>query len=142
MAEKKILVPDASVIIKWFNSEPLREKALAIRKSFLTGRISLVIPSLLLYELANGLRYNPKFGIEETRSAVNTILEMKIPYEPFEGELVKEAVGTAYRFGITLYDASYVALAFLQGGVHYTADEKVVGKLSSDQVRHLSEFES
>ena len=39
MAEEKILVLDASVAVKWFNPEPLRDKALEIRESFVKGEI-------------------------------------------------------------------------------------------------------
>ena len=56
MAEEKILVLDASVAVKWFNPEPLRDKALEIRESFVEGKIQLEAPSLLPYELGNALR--------------------------------------------------------------------------------------
>ena len=73
MAEEKILVVDASVAVKWFNPEPFRDKALKIRESFVEGKIQLEAPALLLYELGNVLRYNPKFGIEEVEASVRAM---------------------------------------------------------------------
>ena len=52
------LVPDTSVIIKWFRQgEILAGEALAVRAAYLEGRIQLSVPSLVAYELANVLRY-------------------------------------------------------------------------------------
>jgi len=65
MAPNKILILDASVAVKWFNPEPLRKESLTIRKMFLEGEVDLEAPSLLYYEVANALRYNPLFGIED-----------------------------------------------------------------------------
>ena len=48
----------------------------------------------------------------------------------------------AQRFGITVYDAAYVALAAIRNATLYTADKEVVMKVSSENVKHLSEVKS
>ena len=141
MAKEKILVLDASVAVKWFNPEPLREKALEIRKSFVEGNIQLEAPSLLPYELGNALRYNPKFGIEEVEVSVRAMDDLQMTLHEFRGALADDAVETAYRLGITLYDAAYVALASLRGGVLYSADDELVRRASRENILHLSEYE-
>ncbi|MEM0329245.1 MAG: type II toxin-antitoxin system VapC family toxin [Nitrososphaerota archaeon] len=140
MEEEKILVLDASVAVKWFNVEPLREKALIIRDKYVNGEIELIAPDLLYYEVANALRYNPRFGIEEVKSALKALEDLSIITYDFEGELREKAVELAYRFGITIYDAAYVALAVIRDASLYTANKEVVVKAQLTNVKYLSEI--
>jgi len=140
--EETLLILDASVAVKWFTMEPLRDKALIIRDKYVNGELDLEAPSLLYYEVANALRYNPRFGIEEVRSAVRALEDLAITIYDFKGELASRAVELAYRFGITVYDAAYVALAAIRNATLYTADKEVVMKVSSENVKHLSEVKA
>jgi len=140
MAEKKILVLDASVAVKWFTLEPLRDKALAIRNLYLDGKVELEAPSLLLYEVSNALRYNPSFGIEDLKAVLSSLNDLQLTLHDLKEELAYKAAQVAYNFGITFYDACYVALAELRGGTLYTTDLKVVEDVSAEYVKHLSEF--
>jgi len=140
MEEEKILVLDASVAVKWFNVEPLREKALIIRDRYVNGEIELIAPDLLYYEVANALRYNTRFGIEEVKSALKALEDLSIITYDFEGELREKAVELAYRFGITIYDAAYVALAVIRDASLYTANKEVVVKAQLTNVKYLSEI--
>ena len=142
MEEETLLILDASVAVKWFTMEPLRDKALIIRDRYVNGELDLEAPSLLYYEVANALRYNPRFGIEEVRSAVRALEDLAITIYDFKGELASKAVELAYRFGITVYDAAYVALAAIRNATLYTADKEVVVKVSSENVKHLSEVKA
>jgi len=142
MEEETLLVLDASVAVKWFTMEPLRDKALIIRDKYVDGELDLEAPSLLYYEVANALRYNPRFGIEEVKSAVRALEDLAITIYDFKGELASRAVELAYRFGITVYDAAYVALAAIRNATLYTADKEVVMKVSSENVKHLSEVKA
>ena len=142
MEEETLLILDASVAVKWFTMEPLRDKALIIRDKYVNGELDLEAPSLLYYEVANALRYNPRFGIEEVRSAVRALEDLAITIYDFKGELASRAVELAYRFGITVYDAAYVALAAMRNATLYTADKEVVMKASSENVKHLSEIKA
>ncbi|GBC71180.1 hypothetical protein HRbin02_00959 [Candidatus Calditenuaceae archaeon HR02] len=139
MEEEKILVLDASVAVKWFNVEPLRKEALTIRNRYANGEIDLIAPVLLHYEVANALRYNPRFGIEDVKTALKALEDMSITTYEFKGELRERAVELAYKFGITLYDAVYVSLAMLQNATLYTADKEVVAKVPLTNIKHLSE---
>ena len=140
MEEEKILVPDASVVVKWFNIEPFRDKALLIRDRYVNGEIDLIAPSLLYYEVANALRYNPRFGIEEVKSALTALEDLGIITYDFIGELREKSIELAYRVGITVYDAAYVTLAVIQNGTLYTADKEVVAKTMLTNVKHISEI--
>jgi predicted nucleic acid-binding protein len=140
MAQDKILVIDASVAVKWFNPEKGSDKAILIRKSYVAGDIEIEAPSLLVYEVMNALRYNPSFGIDEVKTCLDALHGIQITLYDFSGDYAEQSLELAYRIGITLYDAAYVALARLRGGVLYTADMELVAKAASGDVRHLSEF--
>ena len=90
--------------------EPLRDKALIIRDKYVNGELDLEAPSLL---------YNPRFGIEEVKSAIRALEDLAITIYDFKGELASRAVELAYRFGITVYDAAYVALAAIRSATLY-----------------------
>jgi len=140
VAEKEVLVLDSSVAVKWFNIEPLREKALEISSRFLQGEIELEAPAPLYYEVGNTLRYNPRFGIEDVKAALGALEDTQILLHEFSGSLAMKAVELAYRCGITMYDAAYVALAETREATLYTVDGEVVAKVASEYVRHLSKF--
>nr|BAE03231.1 hypothetical conserved protein [uncultured Candidatus Nitrosocaldus sp.] len=139
MEEEKVLVIDASVVVKWFNIEPLHDKAIAIRDAYIDGVIEIIAPTLIYYEVANALRYNPRFGIEEVNAAVKTLEDLSLTTYEFM-DMASKAVEIAYMYGITVYDAAYVSLAALMGAVLYTADREVTAKVSAEYVKHLSEF--
>lgn len=56
---KKRYVADASVILKWFSQTGESElgKAIRLRDDYKDGTIELYAPELLVYEVANVLRY-------------------------------------------------------------------------------------
>jgi hypothetical protein len=52
----KLVVPDASVLLKWVlpeEGEPWVGEALRLRDDFETGRADLLVPSLWYYEAGN-----------------------------------------------------------------------------------------
>ncbi len=58
-------VLDASVVLKWFVNEADSGLALKLREEFYTGEREIVAPDLLLFEIANALRYSPSFSTKE-----------------------------------------------------------------------------
>jgi predicted nucleic acid-binding protein len=140
MAKIKTLVLDASVIVKWFNREEHTEKALEVKKQYEKGGIDLTEPELLAYELGNSLRYNPNFGMEDTRQALSALEKLQIPTQPLTGELASRTVESAYLYGLTIYDSAYVALADMMNTTLYTADTELLDKVSKPYVRHLTQL--
>jgi len=52
------VVLDSSVIIKWFRRyESLREQSIKLRQAYLAGHLSIIVSDILIYEIANVLRY-------------------------------------------------------------------------------------
>jgi predicted nucleic acid-binding protein len=140
MAKIKTLVLDASVIVKWFNREEDTEKALEVKEQYEKGSIDLAEPELLAYELGNSLRYDPNFGMEDTRQALSALEKLQMPTQPVTGELASRTVESAYLYGLTICDSAYVALADMMNTTLYTADTELLDKVSKPYVRHLTQL--
>ena len=61
----KSFVIDASVITKWYIQENLSKSAENIREDYITGKISLLAPTLLPYEVLNATVYSNMFNVQE-----------------------------------------------------------------------------
>jgi len=96
------------------------------------------VPDLLLYELANSLRYNPNFDEADVEQAVTSLFDMDIDIiAPISG-LITEAIKLAFRHDITIYDAFYIVLARDLGYTFLTSDMKLQRKVKQlDFVKSL-----
>jgi predicted nucleic acid-binding protein len=122
-------VIDASVALKWFLPDEAEGiKALDLLEGYLNGRVSLICPSLLGYEVLNGLILAGRRGrlpkdIIET--AFEGFLQLGIPVkDPFPGysKLIRYCV----QANLTAYDASYLVLAEMEKIPLITTDEKLI----------------
>lgn len=117
-------VLDASVVLKWFVDEADSVRALQLREEFYKGTREIVVPDLLLFEVANALRYNPGFTAEEIKRAIRTLFDMGLEVVAPTYSLVAEAIELAKSLDVTCYDAVYLALAEQLGFEFVTADER------------------
>jgi len=132
-------VVDASVVVKWFIEEEYSREARLLRDAYRDGLIDLIAPSLLPYEVLNALKYSNVFGEEELKEIAHILDDFQITLYSIEGRLSELSVEIAYRKGVTIYDAAYVALAVESEAPLYTADEKLLRKTrSTGLVRHIS----
>ncbi|NOZ76486.1 MAG: type II toxin-antitoxin system VapC family toxin [Euryarchaeota archaeon] len=132
------IVVDASVAVKWFLEEVHSEKAEALLKDYARGLVDLVSPDLMPYEVLNALRYNLDFGKADLEKVASVIEGYQLLLVPFNAGTT---IDMAYDHGITIYDATYVALAKEMGIEFYTADERLLDKLADLKwARHLSEY--
>lgn len=121
-------VIDASVAVKWFTREQGHTQAAAIRDNHIQNKIRLTAPDLLLYELANVLRYNKNLTPEDIKQALKAINMIGVTLIHPTETLINKAIDTAIKYNITIYDASYLALAETQETTLITADEKLAKK--------------
>ena len=126
--ERKEIVLDASVVVKWFTQEEGRDKAIILRDKFVNREINILCPDLILYELSNALRYNPNFDVDDVKLAINSILEMDLNIIVPLSSTINRAIELSFEKDITLYDAFYIALAFDLDFVFITADKKLYNK--------------
>lgn len=129
-----VYVIDASVAIKWFSGidEESREKAVELQRLHLKRDCMLVAPSLLVYEVLNALRHNPRFEKIDTNLAFQSLGKMELALVGPEVKEIETAIEISYDSGITVYDASYLALAQERQVFLITADMKFYRK-----VRHF-----
>ncbi|ABL77460.1 type II toxin-antitoxin system VapC family toxin [Thermofilum pendens] len=122
-------VVDASVVVKWFVEEEGSDKALKVRDMYVEGEVELVAPELLVYEVLNALYYKRLFSEEEMAQVLEALEAYSFKLYPLKGEYARKALEISYRCDVTVYDASYVALAVLRDTYVYTADEKLARRL-------------
>jgi len=119
---------DSSIAVKWFSQEAGTEAALVLRDAVFSGKCRLEAPDLLLYELANALRFNSRFNADDVKLALGSILDMGISFHPAEGSLLSRAVDLAFRYRMTVYDGCFIALGDIRGLSLITADDKLIEK--------------
>ena len=120
-----VVVPDASVILKWVIPDPTGEDdlgaALRLRDAAIAGKIRILVPTLWLYETANTL--TRRFP-EHAADALRLLIEFDMDAGDWTRPWLDRAVALTRRYGVTFYDAAYHALALVNKGVFVTADRK------------------
>ena len=140
----KRIVVDASVVVKWYILEEDRSQALKIREDYIDGLVELAAPALMPFEVLNAIRYSSD-GLDYGKLAeiAESLSLYGFELHHLEGEYARLTASIALENGITVYDASYVALAKVLDTTLYTADERLLGKLKGDHsgvVRSLAEY--
>lgn len=130
-------VVDASVVVKWYIPEQDHEPARDLRDDYLDGSHDLQAPELLPFEVVNALQYSSQYDGDRLVEAAETLPKYGIEFVPFGRCGAVAAV--ADELDVTVYDASYVALAAEAEDVCYTADEALVKDVTgSDYGDHVA----
>lgn len=125
------LVLDASVVIKWFLPEDNSPEARELREAHLAGKIFIFAPPLLLFEIVNALVYKKELTTREVNKAIEIFFFTNPQLLEFNQGLMSNTAKIARKYGISVYDASYIALAKALSCQFITADEKLFGKVKS-----------
>lgn len=111
MARPAEVVIDASVACQWFLSEPGTPQALALRDAHNDGRIRLIAPELMTYEVGNALRFVNFMTAEQVKAAVDFFFDEQVGLVRSTRADLREASDFAYGLDLTIYDAAYAILA-------------------------------
>jgi predicted nucleic acid-binding protein len=125
------LVLDTSVVTKWFRQgEVWADQALALRQAYLDGQVTIAVPSLLAYELANVLHYKADLTATQVQDAVTSLFDMGWEWILPSAAVMRRAVEIARGHGTTVYDAAFAALAEASTATFITADERLARRLA------------
>lgn len=122
-AESQNVVVDASIAVKWFVPEQDSEDALTLRDQHIGGRLTLYAPALIIYEVANALRYRSDITEGDLERNIEALFQLDLTFIAPSSKSTAKATLTAKRLGITVYDAVYVELAEDIGCKVVTADD-------------------
>ena len=123
------VVVDASIVVKWFVEEEDSNKALKLRDRYVDGGVRIAAPELLIFEVLNALHYKNLFSESELKEISEALEAYSFNLYPLRGDYAEKTVEVALKNNITIYDASYIALAIIRNAHMYTADEKLMRKL-------------
>jgi len=136
------VVVDASVVVKWYIPEKNHAEARRLRDDYLDGKHEPVAPHLLGFEVVNALRYSGHYEGERLVEASESISEYGVNLRPF-GDCGSVAE-VADELDVSVYEASYVALASSLETVVFTADgvlaEDTAGTEYADSVEHIRDY--
>lgn len=127
----KIVIIDASVALAWLLPDEKSSHADVIYRDFKNNKIKIMAPSIFFYEILSGIRNAllrkriDKRGAKQLAVRVLAILPDFIDFQ----EIVQEAFQLSIKYPISIYDASYVALAQKKKLSFYTADQKLFDKI-------------
>ena len=118
-----IIVPDASVILKWVlekESEPDYSRAIELQEAFLAEQIEIRLPTLWRYEVGNVLGLKKPAMAGELMSALLAYDFEEVPLGTDYSLAVLDHMEKVK--GVTFYDSAYHVLALRTNGLYVTAD--------------------
>jgi len=137
--EKQKAVADASIVAKWFLEEDFSDKARQLRDSFVTGKLTISVPSLFFYETLNALWHSGLFNEEELVLAARALYKYGFDVWDPKGKTYEQSAMLSSKYDISVYDASYVALALQLKATLYTADSELIQKFR-EYTQHISTY--
>jgi len=141
MAAEKVVI-DASIVAKWFLEEISSDKALLLRDYYIGGEIELASPCIMPYEVLNALRYSGLYEKDALVGVVRSLEGYGIELRGLTRAFGQRVAEVAMELDISVYDASYVALAENTTACLVTADEELVAKAKNlIKVKHVKALE-
>lgn len=136
-----MVILDASVVYKWFaKNEEYSHLALNILQKHVNGQEKIIVPDLILYELANA--WVTKKALPSARVKINLkdLQDARLGIESSTFNLIAKAATFAKKYNVTVYDAIYAVLAKEKRCGLITADKKFIEKTNLPFVKLLKEY--
>jgi len=133
-------VLDASIALKWFfpkekNSNIARSALEKIKK----GEIKIFVPQIFFFEVINVMKTKAKTTPEDVLYAINKLFSLSLVTKTVDSGLLSKANFYAQKYDLTIYDASYIAVAKINNATLITADEKMAKKTNLKFVKTIKE---
>ncbi len=117
-------VVDASVVLQWLLEQP-SARSTEILEGHLSGSEPLVAPELLNYEVGNVLVTKVKLTSEDASELFGHFIDQGIETYSLGADEYRASLDIACRYRLTVYDASYLALALALEVKLVTADKRL-----------------
>lgn len=136
-----VVVPDASVLLKWVlpgDDEPDADKSRLLRAAIVAETLRALVPTLWLFEVGNTIaRRFP----QQASAWLSALVKFGLSeYRPSQQWIAKTLELTA-RHEVAFYDAAYHSIALLHDGIFVTADVRYATRArGSGGVIALSEW--
>lgn len=117
-------VVDASVVLQWLLAEPSTGSK-EILEAHLNGGEPLIAPELLNYEVANVLVTKVRLTSDEVAELFGNFSDLGIETYSLGTDEYSASLDLAGRYRLTVYDASYLALALALDLRMVTADRRL-----------------
>lgn len=138
---KDIVIPDASVLLKWAFRAPDesdRDNALTLLHAWLENKVDILLPKLWSFEVGNVLMLKKP---DEASDIMEILLGYDFAETDMSIELCRGTFALMRKYHVTFYDAVYHALAVMTKGILLTADESYCKKTKdSKQVVRLKDW--
>ncbi|MBS1677926.1 MAG: type II toxin-antitoxin system VapC family toxin [Actinobacteria bacterium] len=133
------IVSDANVALKWFHAEGEQEveEARALLDAHRSRVARMAVLDLTPYEVGNALmRGRAKASAEQAATVIAALGDVCISVSPDVDDF-RRATVLAERHGLTLYDATYAAVAEGHGAELATLDQELLGAGLGKRPREL-----
>jgi predicted nucleic acid-binding protein len=131
----KRIVLDASVILKWYlPDEEWNEEALDLLKRYIAADLDIIGPSLLEYEVINGLfvaHKRARIREDAILSAIQGFADLGIKRLGLSDQYGR-LFDLCRTYSVSAYDASYLSLAEFEKIPFITADEAFYKAVKKD----------
>jgi predicted nucleic acid-binding protein len=138
------VVIDTSVVAKWYRAggaESHTQIADAFLDAHFAGRVRLVAPDLVAYELGNALAKAHHLSLASKSAHLEEFLSYDMDLVPLSADTRLRAMTIGARDGLSYYDACFVALAERLGAELVTADKRLARRATYPRVRTLAELD-
>ena len=137
------MIVDASVILAAFFPDEEQTEAQALIRDHVIGRLQLVAPNLLLYEVTNAVvqaRRRGRISDEQAEDILSSFEGLGIALRPVTWQ---QMLPVALRFDRSAYDAAYLALAEATDQPLVTGDSRMYNAVREhlDWVKWIGDYQ-
>ena len=137
-----MVVVDTSIVYKWITEEDdsSDSSSLKLLRKFLDGKESVLIPDIMLYELANALSTKTSLTFKEIEQAWNLFERLGLKVTNPSLKFIRKSIKFSRKYHVSVYDASYAILALEKNCILLTADSKFAKKINLPFVKLLTRY--
>lgn len=132
-------VLDASISLKWFFEERDSDLAEVLLEKVKNRQVKVFVPQIFFFEVVNAVKTKAKSTARDVAAVIEKIFSLKLASEKADKKFLMETNLYAQKYNLTIYDASYLALAKILKIDLITADESLKKKTKLKFIKSLKD---